>query len=224
MKAKLPVLKGQKVLVLGCGSGEELPEIIKLNPTKIVAMDSSSELIETAKFNFSDVQFLVSKLEDLEFEAQSFDYIYSSLTFHYIKDWQNLFKKLENWLTPGGKILFSTHHPIKWGAATTKNTEFNEFILGYKKHKKDSSKYQIFGDYLNFQEINYKLFNKLDIVYYNRPISQMFSEIRKSGLQVIDFIEPKPMHESKTIKPDFYETYSKIPLFLIFEVMKPKVD
>ena len=223
MVAKLPDLKSLSVLVLGCGSGEELSEIIKLKPSKIVAVDSSKELIETAKFSYEQIEFLVSKIEDLEFENQAFDYIFSSLTFHYIQDWQLLFQNQYNWLTPGGKVLFSTHHPIKWGAMATKNTEFNEFILGYKKHKKDASKYQIFGDYLSFQKINYKLFNKLDITYYNRSISQMFREITTSSLQIIDFLEPKPTPESKTIKPDFYEVYSKIPLFLIFEILKPKI-
>lgn len=222
MMDKLSNLENLDVLVLGCGSGEELEFILKSKPKKIVAVDSSKELIKVAEFNFPTVQFIVSKLEDLEFENQTFDYIFSSLTFHYIKDWISLFNSLNSWLKPRGKILFSTHHPIKWGAKINKNNLFNEFTLGYKKDKKDDTQFQIYGDYLGFNKVQYKLFDKLDIIYYNRPISQMFSEITQNNLQIIDIIEPKPILESAKIKPDFYEVYSKIPLFLILKIQKTK--
>jgi hypothetical protein len=48
----------------------------------------------------------------------------------------------------------------------------------------------------------------------------MFKDITASGFTVTNLLEPKPTIESKTKKPDFYEVYSKIPLFIIWELEK----
>jgi SAM-dependent methyltransferase len=137
MYAKLPNLKGKKVLCLGCGSGEECFKMRDLGAAEIVGLDNSKGLIQKAKYTYPNITFDCVDIEKMNFEPESFDFVYSSLTMHYIEDWEPVIKKIYSYLKPGGKFLFSTHHPAKWGALTTRTKEYNKFVLGYKKNKVD---------------------------------------------------------------------------------------
>lgn len=222
MQAKLPqVLKDQKVLCIGCGDGSEC-DLLWQKGAVITGIDSSLELIVEAKKNYPDLKFLTMKAEEMNFEESTFDFVYSSLVLHYLADWKRFFEDLKKILKPKGRFLFSVHHPIKWSSQTFRSKEFNQFLLGYQKSKKNPSNYQIYGDYLNFHQIKDTLFGKLEITYFHRSFEQIFAEINSSKFKILDVLEPKPIESSKSIKPDFYETYSKIPLFLILEIQNQK--
>lgn len=206
------------ILDLGCGSGEDV-ELFKIN-NRVIGLDNSAELLNLAKFNSPDVEFWEIDLNTQTIpDTKQFDLIYSSLTFHYIKDWDQLLSQLHKLLKPNGRIVFSTHHPIKWGSKTTKTKQYNSFELGYRKNKDDSS-FEIYGDYLNTYPITEMLFQQLEITHYNRPISSMIQSFIHSGFTITNMVEPKPVIESKTVVPDFYEVHNKIPLFLIWELKK----
>jgi SAM-dependent methyltransferase len=243
MYAKLSDLKGKKVLCLGCGSGEECLELLERGASFVLGIDLSSELVDYAKMVYADqiesgdMDFACGDIADLDNVLKNyfkqdlgdlgddfvyqFDFVFSSLTIHYIENWQKLFESIKTILVPYGKALFSTHHPIKWGAKTVRGKDSNSFILGYKKDKLNPNIYDVYGDYLTPRAIDDQLFGKLPITYYHKPISQIWKEILGSGLELSDIIEPLPVSETKVSKPDFYHTYSKIPLFLIFELSKP---
>jgi SAM-dependent methyltransferase len=212
-------VKDKKILDLGCGSGEDI-EKLKVN-NEVVGLDYSHELLTLAKFNNPDTVFWCI---DLNLQAIptniKYDYIFSSLTVHYVEDWDNLFKQLHSILNENGSILISTHHPIKWGSNATKNKQFNEFKMGYRKDKNDSKTFEVFGDYLSTYPIHDKLFQQLDVTYYNRSLSEMFKVFNDNGFEVVKLLEPKPIEEAKTVIPDFYEVHSKIPLFVIWELRK----
>jgi SAM-dependent methyltransferase len=216
MRELLPDLSGKKVLCIGCGSGEECEEFIKLGASQVVGLDNSKGLIEQAKYMHPDVEFVCQDAQQLSFSDQSFDFIYSSLTLHYLKNWPEFFQRLSHILIPNGMFLFSTHHPVKWGAQTERSKDVNEFKLGYRKIKQDST-FETYGDYLNFRPIKDTLFGEMDIIHYHRSMSQMYREITENGFTVEKIIEPKPIDLARQ-KPDFYEVYSKIPLFIMFEV------
>ncbi len=223
MYSKLPDLNGKKVLCIGCGSGEECGYLKKAGASYILGIDNSEELISIAKNSYPDLEFQNLDVQEIDFEENSYDFIFSSLTLHYLENWPELFQRLAKILKPGGRLLFSSHHPVKWGSETIRSKEFNEFKLGYKKLKDGSDKFEIYGDYLNFRRIEDKLFGELEVKYYHRSFSQMYKEITENSFKVLDIIEPKPTEESKGIKLDFYQVYSKIPLFIIFELENTKL-
>jgi len=210
---------GLSVLCLGCGSGEECADFIHKKAYSVIGVDNAEGLIELAKIQFPQGNFICQNILDCNFKTDSFDLIYSSLSFHYIQDWQSLFSKIHSWLKPGGQCIFSVHHPVKWGAESTKNKDFTKFNLGYLKNKKDQT-FSINGDYLTCRPITETLFGKLQITHYHRPISEMLKNFRQSNLVVKDCLEPLPVELAKTKKPDFYEVHSKIPLFIIWKLEK----
>lgn len=58
------------------------------------------------------VHFIQCAMEDLEYEPECFDVVFSSLAFHYVADFGSLVEKIGRWLTPGGKFVFSVEHPV----------------------------------------------------------------------------------------------------------------
>lgn len=226
MRKLTPDLKGKKVLVLGCGSGEECIEFAKEGASFVLGIDSSSELINIAKgqaefneFATSQVDFRCQKIEELNIDVKDFDFVYSSLTMHYVEDWTTTLTNIKKLMKPKATFLFSVHHPVKWGAETTRDKIGNKFVLGYYKSKLYNNDYSIYGDYLTPRKITDKLFGQLEIEHYHKPISLMFNEIKESGMMLKSMVEPLPIPESRVAKLDFFETYSRIPIFLILEVV-----
>ena len=219
-----------KVLVLGCGSGEEIEQLLKMGIESITAIDISSDLIEYASqvylpfwkesYPQAKIELICQDITKYEYSTDYFDLIISSLTLHYIQNWDSLLSKLNRSLKSNGELIFSTHHPIKWASQTSRSKDSNSFIIGYQKSKTNNGDYQIWGDYLGFRAIKDKLFGQLEVVYYNRSISRIFQELKSNNFTITDLIEPIPTEETKSIKPDFWQVHSKIPLFVIFRCQK----
>jgi ubiquinone/menaquinone biosynthesis C-methylase UbiE len=219
MYKKLSDLHGKKVLCIGCGTGEECNYISKQGAEKVVGIDISSGLIEQARKKFPGFEFHVMDMEHLRFENESFDYAYSSLTLHYVPKWLKTLQQVRRVLREDGIFLFSTHHPVKWGAH--KDSGDNEYTIkmGYTKNKKNKT-CKVYGNYLNTLKIRALWYNQLEVYYYHRPLSAIMQDIFKSKFNIIDFLEPKSTRDAKEKDECFWEIHQKIPLFMIFELRK----
>lgn len=119
MENELPVtFEGKAVLCIGVGSGDELQDILRRHPAHVTGIDISNELLNIAKSRFPDVEVKKMDMSAMDFPDATFDYVYSSLTFHYAPDWDVLCSEIYRVLKKGGKLLFSTHHPDYWSRKT----------------------------------------------------------------------------------------------------------
>lgn len=226
MFAKLPDLTGCRVLCVGCGSGEEVDMLLARGAAHVHGIDISESLIELARQAYPHsakngfiATFEVAAMEDRQsFEDGTFDYIYSSLTLHYSDDWSAILAEMSRLLRPGGRMLFSTHHPVKWGGQVVRGEEQDTFTMGYVRPKAGMPTVQ--GDYMGSRRITDTWFGSMTVEYYHRPLSAIMRDILSSGLELLDFAEPMPADEAKTENPGFWEIHSKIPLFMIFELKK----
>lgn len=219
MYKKVPSLKGKSVLCVGCGSGEECMFLKEKGAEKVVGIDISEGLINVAKKKFHSIEFHVMDVENMSFDKESFDYVYSSLTMHYLLSWVKALRGIRRVLKKRGVFLFSTHHPVRFGAQKESKTEQYSFMMGYLKNKKTKD-CQIVGDYLNTRLIRSVWNNSLEVYYYHRPLSLIIKDIVKSGFTIIDFIEPKSIEMAKEKDIAFWKIHQKIPLFMIFELRK----
>ncbi len=214
----LPNLEGKDVLCLGCGSGEECAELKARGARRVLGVDSARGLIEQAKYAYPECEFVVGDISRLAFESE-FDFVYSSLAVHYVEDFPALCKSVWHSLKPGGEFLFSTHHPVKWGAEITRGP--HDSVTATMSYVKTGDEgFEIHGDYLNQRAIRDTWFGHLDVLYYNRSIQDLFQGLRSAGFMVEELREPKPVPSSKNIRKSFYEIYSRIPQFVIFKVRK----
>jgi ubiquinone/menaquinone biosynthesis C-methylase UbiE len=207
------------VLCLGCGAGEECAYIKSLGAKKVIGIDISKSLINTAKESFPEIEFSVMDMEKLKLPKSSFDFVYSSLVMHYVKDWTKALNEVRKVLKTKGTFLFSTHDPVYWSADKAKIGGDKFRVLGYKKNIK-TGKIDIFGDYLNVRKINDVWFDNFKVTYYHKPFSSIMKDILKSGFTIIDCIEPKPLSSAKKIDFEFWSKSNKLPLFIIFKLEK----
>lgn len=219
MYDKLPDLTNKFILCIGCGSGEECDYLMKQGAEKVIGIDISSGLIEYAKKSYPTIEFHVMDMEKLEFLDESFDYIYSSLTMHYVENWIIPLTEIRRVLKNKGFFLFSTHHPVRWAAEKITETDQETFLLGYSKNKKDQT-CRMYGDYLNTRKIKDVWFDDFEVSYYHKSMSSIITEILKSKFEIVDFIEPKAIDAAKKDENVFWAIHQKIPLFMIFELRK----
>ncbi len=218
MYAKLPDLSGLRVLCLGCGTGEECAHLTSLG-AKVVGVDISEGLIEYAKKSYPELEFHVMDMEQLDFPPESFDFVYSSLVMHYVEPWQGILKSLHTLLKKGGRFLFSTHHPVRWGSQKTYEGTNSAVLMGYKKFKA-SKTCEVVGDYLTTRRINDTWFEDFKVSYIHRSMQEILKDIIDSDFDLIDFIEPKPTDTCREADPVFWEIHQKIPLFMVFDLLK----
>lgn len=195
MYGKILNFKNKTVLCIGCGSGEECAHLMSLGAKKIIGIDLSRELIAIAKKSYPNIEFLVMDMAKLKFPNSSFDFIYSSLAMHYLKDWRPTLKSIHKILKPKGTFLFSTHHPVYWSADMIKEKSEKSRLLGYSK--KNNRLKKIYGDYQNSHKINEVWFGSMEVSYYHKPIAEIIHEIMESGFEIKDFTEPKPKSSLK---------------------------
>ena len=75
MRELLPDLAGKKVLMLGCGTGEESLLLREFGASDIIGVDLSEESIRLAKESYPECEFIVGDMHKLPFNDKSFDFI-----------------------------------------------------------------------------------------------------------------------------------------------------
>ncbi len=90
VRSLLPDLTGRDVADLGCGFGWFARFAREQGAASVIGYDLSENMLERA----------------------SFDLVYSSLAFHYIRDFPRLLKTIRAALRPEGRFVFTIEHPI----------------------------------------------------------------------------------------------------------------
>lgn len=210
MDSELPEsLADQSVLVIGVGTGDELKEILKRNPSHITAIDISGELLKIAAQKFPSIDFKEMDMSHLDFSNDTFDFVYSSLAFHYAPDWDVLLRELYRVLKKSGVVLFSTHNPVYWAPKSkTGNTHTNERGVTLTEHT------AIFpGD--------------VHVTFYNHPDQESIKEaLQYAGFSIQSFFTPQVIDaevtdEEKEKYEKLKEKNAKDPWFLVIKVVKP---
>ncbi|ABA57105.1 UbiE/COQ5 methyltransferase [Nitrosococcus oceani ATCC 19707] len=116
-----PLLKGCRVLDLGCGSGRDVYALAQLvGPEgKVVGVDMTDEQLAVAQshqgwhtesFGFDNVSFIkgyIEKLDELDLEPGSFDVIVSNCVVNLSPDKAAVLDGVHRLLKPGGELYFS---------------------------------------------------------------------------------------------------------------------
>jgi len=108
--ARLPLRGDETVIDAGCGTGRLTAVLLERLPRgQVIAVDASEQMIEQARvllaprfgprLSFVNADLLTLDLRD------SADCIFSTATFHWIKDHPALFRRLHAALKPGGRLL-----------------------------------------------------------------------------------------------------------------------
>ena len=94
---------GEKILDLGCGTGD-LSLLIQKSGAAVMGVDSSPEMIEAAKKKYSEVNFAIQNAENLNFKAE-FDAVFSNAVLHWVKDHPAMIKSVHRSLKKAGRFI-----------------------------------------------------------------------------------------------------------------------
>lgn len=119
VRAMLPDPAGRRVVDLGCGLGWTARWMREHGAASVLGLDLSDNMIGRARAATTDpsIEYRIADLDQLELPADAFDLAYSSLAFHYVRDFERLARTIHRALTPGGCLVFTIEHPILMAAA-----------------------------------------------------------------------------------------------------------
>jgi trans-aconitate 2-methyltransferase len=103
--ARLPLQGTETVLDAGCGTGRVTRMLVERLPEgRVVAVDGSAPMVEQVRSVLREGdQAFVADLTELKLE-QPVDAIVSSAVFHWIRDHDQLFRRMRGCLRPGGRL------------------------------------------------------------------------------------------------------------------------
>jgi ubiquinone/menaquinone biosynthesis C-methylase UbiE len=192
---------GLRVLDAGCGPGA-LSKWLVDNGATVTAMDVSPEMVRLARQRMGDrARILTADLaEPLTFLADaSADLVVASLVLHYVADWAAPLAEFRRVLTPGGAVVFSTHHPA----------------MDWQLHSRD--------DYFAVKQVTetwHKGGQPFDVTFWRRPLTAITAAISGAGFVIDRLVEPEPSPELRQRDPQSYDKIRSRPTFLFFRLIK----
>ena len=212
MAKMLPDLNGKSVLDLGCGYGHNCIDFVQRGAESVVGIDISEKMLSVAKTEskHEKIQYVNMSMTDISQLDDKFDLIYSSLAFHYVKDFDSFAKDMFSVLNKDGQLLFSQEHPIIT-ATIDGNGHFNKNIKG-KRVSYTLSTYNEPGErYIHWYVDGVKK--------YHRTFSNTINALVKAGFRIEEICEPQPHPWAMEKWPALYDEFIK-PSFLIVKVRK----
>lgn len=150
-----------KALDLGCGDGRFTKEL-EARYDQVFGIDRSEKLIKRAKQICLKTKFIKCDLEyDFPEINLKFDLVVCKLLLMYIKNIDNIAQESFNVLNPGGLLVISVTHPLKWISEQKKGNINNKLYKGYL------SETDIFGFVAGNKDLGITFINRTFETYVN---------------------------------------------------------
>lgn len=205
----LPDFLGKRVLDLGCGYGWHCIYAMEQGAASVVGVDISEKMLEIAreKTKFPQVEYRKLPIEDIDFPAESFDVVISSLALHYIASFDAVAKKVQACLKSGGAFVFSVEHPV------------------FTAYGSQDWYYDEQGNILHFPVDHYYIEGKREasflgeaVVKYHKTLTTYLDGLLTNGFELCRVVEPKPS-ESMLDLPGMRDELRR-PMMLIVSARK----
>ena len=151
---------------------------------KVLGSDISEKMLSVAAEKtkaLPAVSLKRSAMEDLNFCDGEFDVVLSSLAFHYVRDFEDMVRKIYRWLSVGGYFVFSVEHPV------------------FTAYGSQDWYYDESGNILHFPVDNYYYEGERDAVFlgehvikYHRTLTTYINSLISAGFTVENVTEPEP--------------------------------
>ena len=208
----LPEMQGKAVLDLGCGYGDNCRDFIERGARRAVGVDISERMLNAAerKGHSENICFIHMDMSRISELQEKFDVVYSSLAFHYIKNFSQFAKDIYALLNNDGELLFSQEHPI---ATAT--------VDGLGHYNMDEA-----GNAVSYTMADYGLSGKRIVHWfvdgvekYHRTLSEIINALANAGFIITEMVEPLPSKSAVEILPGLKKEFIK-PSFLIIKARK----
>lgn len=210
LRLLLPDLAGRRVVDLGCGFGWFSRWADEHDAASVLGFDMSAKMLDRARSDTASaaVEYRRSDLDVLDLEPSSTDFVFSSLTLHYVQHLERLLATIAQSLTPGGSLVFSVEHPIL-SAPTT--PEFDTSATGERFWRLDN--YLIEGERVRTWFVD-------GVVKQHRTVATYVNSVVGSGLTIERIVEWGPTTDEVEARPELTDDLHR-PWFLLLRALKP---
>jgi len=94
---------GERILDLGCGSGQLTAKIAETGAS-VIGLDFSSDMITQARANYPGIEFVQGDASDFHCGEQ-FDAVFSNAALHWVKNQEGVARSVSSVLKPGGRFV-----------------------------------------------------------------------------------------------------------------------
>ncbi len=215
IKKLMPNFSGKKILDLGCGDGNMDMFFVQNGADKVVAIDISKNMIEEAKQKNADkkIDYMVLEMEKIGSIQEKFDFVYSSLAFHYIQDFNKLLFDINKLLNPSGILLFSQESPLLTAIVFYDEKQQKTIELNGKT-------YYLLSDYEN-ETKRENVWNDNIVTKYHRTYSTIVNNLIQNGFEIELFQDSYADEKAIKLK-EKYKYEKDRPMFLFVKARKKK--
>ena len=142
-KGYRPEINTIEVLDIGCGTGGDVEEFRKEGVGKVVGMDASDAMIEVARKKHPKNDYRIKEAENIgSFASGEFNLITMYyFTYYYLRDKDQVFRNIFNWLQPGGCFVVHLVNREKFDPILEAASPFVAFsVQKYSKERITRSK------------------------------------------------------------------------------------
>ncbi len=208
-------VSGKRVLVLGCGGGQDIVALVKMGAKQFTGVDISDRQLSHARDLLQRhgvmARLLRRSAEDLSvIDHDTIDIAVSVHALNYVERADLCFAETNRVLVPGGLFAFSVQHPAN--ASTTDDPPYG-FEKPYFQTESEWKWNGLCNDEVAFRS-------------YYRTAGDWFELLTAAGFAVERLLEPRPVDDPTggatgwAAKNDC-EKYATVPGTLIFVARKP---
>ncbi len=99
----LAPMEGEKILDLGCGTGD-LAKQLSDSKVNVIGVDQSENMVQQARSKYPDIPFFVQDATKLDYEDE-FDAVFSNATLHWVKQARKALISTYKSLRHGGRFV-----------------------------------------------------------------------------------------------------------------------
>lgn len=205
IRALLPDLAGRQVVDLGCGFGWFARWARAQGAASVLGIDLSENMLARARAETADpaIRYQRADLETLDLPPKAFDLAYSSLAFHYVKDFGRLAGTIFRSLRPGSALVFTIEHPIYM--ASTRPGWLD---------RDDGGRVWPVDHYAVEGERRTDWFAK-DVLKYHRRLATTVNALIDAGFTIRRLVEWSPTPEELENQPDLADEIERPMMLLV---------
>ena len=213
LRQMFPDFEGKRVLDLGCGFGWHCRYAVEQGARSVTRVDISEKMLQEARrmTDSTAIEYILSPIEYIDFPAEAFDIVISSLAFHYIESFDAICRKVNYYLSNQGDFIFSVEHPI-----------FTSYGTQDWHYDKQGNKLHWPLDRYFEEGVRKTNFLGEDVLKYHKTLTTYIDGLIKSGFNITGLKEPEPDKKFLEMNAEMRNELRR-PMFLIISAKKSHV-